>query len=103
MHLWNPGAWVGVEMAGQTAGAMDQYVVGSVPTLGRKGSDRIKRLTPSDFSAIIQDEAHIGMADSFKRVYDHFGLMQPTRRPALSRHHRHPQPERRARVESPVR
>ena len=77
MHLWNPGAWVGIEMAGQTAGAFDQYVVGSVPTLGRKGSDRIKRLNPSDFSAIIQDEAHIGMADSFKRVYDHFGLMQP--------------------------
>lgn len=77
MHAWNPGAWVGIEMAGQSAGPMDQFVVASVPTLGRKGSDRIKRIDPSEFSAIIQDEAHIGMADSFKRVYDHFGLMQP--------------------------
>jgi superfamily II DNA or RNA helicase len=74
---WNPGAWVGVEMAGQYAGAMDQYVIASIPTLGRKGSDRIKRFAPDEFDAIIQDEAHIGMADSFKRVYDYFGLLQP--------------------------
>lgn len=77
MHIWNPGVWVGIEMAGRFAGPMDTFVVASVPTLGRKGSERIKRLDPSEFSAIIQDEAHIGMADSFKRVYDHFGLLQP--------------------------
>ena len=77
MHAWNPGAWVGVEMAGQSAGPMDSLVVASVPTLGRKGSDRIKKLDPSEYSAIIQDEAHIGMADSFKRVYSHFELLSP--------------------------
>src|ERR1700761_7176932 len=77
MANWNPGVWVGVEMASQYAGPMDDFVVASVPTLGRKGSERIKRLHPGDFSAIIQDEAHIGMADSFKRVYDHFGLLEP--------------------------
>lgn len=77
MHAWNPGAFVGVEMASRFSGPMDQFVVASVPTLGRKGSERIKRLDPADYSAIIQDEAHIGMADSFKRVYDHFGLLQP--------------------------
>jgi len=77
MATWNPGAFVGVEMAGQYASPMDDFVIASVPTLGRKGSDRIKGIDPSEYSAIIQDEAHIGMADSFKRVYDHFGLMQP--------------------------
>ena len=77
MRVWNPGAFVGIEMAGQHAGPMNSFVVASVPTLGRKGSDRIKCIDPSEYSAIIQDEAHIGMADSFKRVYDHFGLMQP--------------------------
>jgi superfamily II DNA or RNA helicase len=77
MHSWNPGAWVGVEMASRYSGPMDQFVVASVPTLGRKGSDRIKRLDPAEFSAIIQDEAHIGMAESFKRVYSHFELMAP--------------------------
>jgi superfamily II DNA or RNA helicase len=77
MHNWNPGAFVGIEMASRYASPMDNFVVASVPTLGRKGSDRIKRIDPSEYSAIIQDEAHIGMADSFKRVYDHFGLMSP--------------------------
>lgn len=77
MHTWNPGSFVGVEMAGQFAGPMCQFVVASVPTLGRKGSDRIKRIDPAEYSAIIQDEAHIGVADSFKRVYDHFGLLEP--------------------------
>ena len=81
MQRWNPDMRVGVEMAGSYADVDGMFpptfVVASVPTLGRKGSDRIKRFIPSDFDAIIQDEAHIGMADSFKRVYDHFGLMQP--------------------------
>lgn len=79
MAAWNPGAWVGTEMAGQSAGPMDQFVIASVPTLGRKGSDRIKKFAPDEFNAIIQDEAHIGMADSFKRVYDHFGLLDRSR------------------------
>lgn len=81
MQKWNPGLHIGVEMAGSYAD-MDglyspEFVVASVPTLGRKNSDRIKRFNPSDFAAVIQDEAHIGMADSFKRVYSHFGLMEP--------------------------
>lgn len=81
MQKWNPDLRVGVEMAGSYADVdgifPPQLIVASVPTLGRKGSDRIKRLIPSDFDAIIQDEAHIGMADSFKRVYKHFGLLEP--------------------------
>lgn len=80
---WNPGAWVGTEMAGQFAGPMDQFVIASIPTLGRKGSDRIKRFAPDEFDAIIQDEAHIGMADSFKRVYDYFGLLDRSRTKTL--------------------
>ncbi len=80
MQRWNPDLRVGVEMAGSYADLEGfyppEFVVASVPTLGRKGSDRIKRFVPSDFGAIIQDEAHIGMADSFKRVYEHFGLLE---------------------------
>ena len=81
MQRWNPTLRVGVEMAGSYADVDGLYppdfVVASVPTLGRKGSDRIKRFLPDDFSAIIQDEAHIGISDSFKRVYAHFGLLAP--------------------------
>jgi superfamily II DNA or RNA helicase len=74
---WNPGLMVGVEMANRYAAPMDTFVVASVPTIGRKGSARIDSLDPGDFAAVIQDEAHIGMADSFKRVYKHFGLLEP--------------------------
>ena len=81
MKRWNPELRVGVEMAGSYAdldGIFPPHlIVASIPTLGRKGSDRIKRFDPFEFDAVIQDEAHLGVADSFKRVYDHFGLMQP--------------------------
>lgn len=73
----NPGSMIGVEMANRYASPMDTFVVASVPTLGRKGSDRLRQFHRDDFSAFIQDEAHCGLADSFKRVYDHFGLMEP--------------------------
>ena len=60
MQKWNPNAHVGVEMAGSYVDMDGLYVpdiiVASVPTLGRKGSDRIRRFNPEDFSAIIQDE-----------------------------------------------
>lgn len=81
MQKWNPNAHVGIEMAGSYVDMDGLYVpdiiVASVPTLGRKGSDRIRRFNPDDFSAIIQDECHIGASDSFKRVYSHFGLLEP--------------------------
>jgi ATP-dependent helicase IRC3 len=81
MQRWNLDLRVGMEMAGNYVDFDGFYpphfIVASVPTLGRKNSDRIKRFDPFDFDAIIQDEAHIGVSDSFKRVYDHFGLMQP--------------------------
>ena len=81
MQKWNPSLRVSVEMAGSYADLDGFYppdfVVASVPTLGRKGSERIKRFIPGDFDCIIQDEAHIGVSDSFKRVYAHFGLLEP--------------------------
>jgi superfamily II DNA or RNA helicase len=81
MQKWNPEMRVGVEMAGSYVDMDSLYpptfIVASVPTLGRKGSDRIKRFDPFDFDCIIQDEAHIGVSDSFKRVYDYFGLLSP--------------------------
>jgi ATP-dependent helicase IRC3 len=81
MQRWNPSLRVGVEMAGSWVDMDGLYppdvIVASVPTLGRKGSDRIKRFDPFDFDCVIQDEAHIGVSDSFKRVYDHFGLLEP--------------------------
>lgn len=81
MLKWNPDLRTGVEMAGSYVDFDGLYpphfIVASVPTLGRKNSDRIKRFDPFEFDAVIQDEAHLSQADSFKRVYDHFGLLTP--------------------------
>ena len=81
MQRWNPELRVGVEMAGSWVDFDGLYppdvIVASVPTLGRKGSDRIKRFDPFEFDCLIQDEAHLSPSDSFKRVYDHFGLLEP--------------------------
>jgi superfamily II DNA or RNA helicase len=74
-HQWNPGAMIGTEMGSQRSAPMDTFIVGSVATLGRKGSHRIKNFLPSDFSAVVSDEVHHLPGDSrWQRVLDHFGL-----------------------------
>lgn len=81
MHRWNPDLRIGVEMAGSYVNMDGLYapdiIIASVPTLGRKGSDRIKRFNPDEFDCIVQDESHLSASDSFKRVYEHFGLLSP--------------------------
>ena len=53
---WNPGLMCGVEMAHRNAAPMDSLVVASVPTLGRRNSERIKKFDPADFDCIVSDE-----------------------------------------------
>lgn len=77
IRKWNPGSFVGVEMGERWATPMDEFVVASVPTLGRKGSKRLARFNPDDFSAIVVDEAHHSIADSYLNIFQHFGLLEP--------------------------
>lgn len=78
LHQWNPGMMIGMEMAQRRATPMDTMIVGSVPTLGRKGSYRIKEFYPGDFCAVISDEVHHLPGDTrWQRVLDHFGLNEP--------------------------
>jgi superfamily II DNA or RNA helicase len=72
---WNPGLMCGVEMAHRNAAPMDSLVVASVPTLGRRNSERIKKFDPADFDCIVSDEAHHSTSPQWKRVLDHFGLL----------------------------
>ena len=61
-------------------------MIASIPTLGRKEfrtHQEVRLAHRDEFDAIIEDEAHIGMADSFKRVYDHFGLLDRSRSKTL--------------------
>jgi len=76
LRTWNPNRTVGVEMANSYAGSAD-LVVASVATLGRLGSSRIESFNPDDFQAIICDEAHHSTANSYKNVFNHFGLLHP--------------------------
>jgi superfamily II DNA or RNA helicase len=78
LHQWNPGMMIGTEMGQRRATPMDNFIVGSVPTLGRRGSYRINQFEPQDFGAIISDEVHHLPGDSrWQRVLEHFGLDSP--------------------------
>lgn len=73
----NPDLRVGVEQAGRRAAEDDQVVVASVQTIGKEGGSRIARFPPEAFSIVVVDEAHHAVAESYRRVLDHFGLFAP--------------------------
>lgn len=77
LFTWNPGLTIGVEMSQRRAKLTDTHVVASVPTLGRHNSERIKRFDPAEFDCVVADECHHGVSPQWKRVLDHFGLIQP--------------------------
>jgi len=77
----NPDLRVEVEQANRNADPDCNVVVASVPTLGRKGSKRLKRLDPDRFFLIVVDEAHHSTAATYKRVLEYFGVFaQDTRK-----------------------
>ena len=75
----NPGLSVGVEQADRRAGGA-QVVVASVPTLQGK---RLEALRPDDFEAVVCDEAHHSVANSYRRIFEHFGCDKPGGRPLI--------------------
>lgn len=83
LRTWNPGESVGVEMADSVSMNIDAFVVASVQTIGRTGSTRIEKFDPFDFDAIICDEAHHSTATTYKNVFTHFGLLEPTNKKLL--------------------
>ena len=74
---WNPALLVGVEMAGKKCRQYDTHVVASVPTLGRNGSERLKKFDPSEFDCIVSDECQHSTSPQWQRVLSYFGLMSP--------------------------
>lgn len=65
----NPGLSVGIEQARSRAGEA-RIVIASIQTLAR---GRVAGFDPSEFWGVIVDEAHHAVADSYRRVLDHFG------------------------------
>ena len=79
----NPELRVEVEQANRSADPDCNVVVASVPTLGRKGSKRLRRLDPDRFFLIVVDEAHHATAETYKRVLDYFGVFGENTRKLL--------------------
>ena len=71
--VW-PDADIGIVKA-EANDAEKQVVVASVQTVSR--ANRLKEF-PTDFELCITDEAHHCPADSYKRIYDHLGLLDAT-------------------------
>jgi len=67
---------VEIEKAEDWASHSSDVVVASVPTIGRSGSDRIKRFNPNDFGVVVVDEAHHASADTYKNIFNHFGILK---------------------------
>lgn len=71
----NPQLKVEVEQADRRASPDANVIVASVQTIGRKGSNRITKLPPEQFSIVVIDEAHHSVASTYKNVVSYFGLM----------------------------
>lgn len=69
----NPDLNVDIEQADRVASPDSHVVVASVPTLGRKDTERIKRLDADNFYLIVVDEAHHATAATYVRTLEYFG------------------------------
>ncbi|CAG8553911.1 18514_t:CDS:10 [Dentiscutata erythropus] len=63
-----------IDQGERTATGNANVVIGSVQTLGRTGSARIEKYDPSQFKAIVIDEAHHAAASTYLRRYDGLAL-----------------------------
>lgn len=75
----NGGYSVGVEMGDSHSHPYNDVVVASVQSIGNAKSPRLLQFTPSDFGAIIVDEAHHSTGESYKNIFRHFGVMPGAR------------------------
>jgi ATP-dependent helicase IRC3 len=77
-RLVDPDLRVEIERGADRASADAAVVIASVPTLARAHGRRLARLRPEEFSIVVVDEAHHAVAPTYRRVFDHFGLMEPS-------------------------
>jgi ATP-dependent helicase IRC3 len=83
LRRWNPGIRIGIEMAGRASAASDDVVVASVSTIGRAGSPRLSKFPSDEIDLIIVDEAHHSVANTYKTIFDHFGVRDERNRKLL--------------------
>jgi ATP-dependent helicase IRC3 len=83
LRKYNPGLKIGIEMGKNESWSSERIVIAGVNTIGTATSGRIKQFRASDFGAIVCDEAHHAIADSYMRVFHHFGLFEPDNKTLL--------------------
>jgi superfamily II DNA or RNA helicase len=66
---------IGIERAESYAPEDSQVVIASVPTLARADGVRLSRLNPESFSIVVVDEAHHAVAESYRRIFRHLGIL----------------------------
>ena len=49
-------------------------VIASVPTIGRRGSKRIRKFNPDEFGLIVIDECHHSTAETYRSILEYFGV-----------------------------
>lgn len=69
---------IGIEQGKNTIEdvANTDVVIASVPTLGRKDSERIKKFNPDDFGLIIVDEAHHATSTTYLNIFRYFDVLK---------------------------
>ena len=71
-----PNLTVGIEKAEFKSKKSDRVVVGSVQTLGRKATKRIKKFPDSHFDILLADEADKSITPTWIRIMEYFGFGQ---------------------------
>lgn len=70
----NPGIGVEIEMASRVASRHAAVVVGSIQSLsGKYGKERLEKLNPDTFGAVVIDEAHHALAVTYLSLLSRFG------------------------------
>ncbi|CAO3617739.1 unnamed protein product [Cunninghamella echinulata] len=78
IERYNPSLRVAIEQSRRKVDIENtDVIVASIQTLGRAGSNRISKLDPDLFKAIIIDEAHHAAASSYTRILDYFDVDHP--------------------------
>lgn len=79
-HIERVLGWskVGVEQGGRSS-CGQPAIVASVPTLVARNCHRLRNLGMDRFDAVVVDEAHHATAESYLKIWEHFGLLDTDR------------------------
>lgn len=80
LYMVDPNADVGMLMQGNLSNPDASTIIASVMTMTRP--ERLAEFAPDRFDRIIFDEAHHGIAASWKRIAEYFGVMNGKTTPA---------------------